>query len=66
MIWYSRLRGIRKIEEKNKERKKETADTYVYIYHILYIIAETERKWVPTIKEVVTNKITTYLKFRHI
>ena len=35
-------------------------------YHILYIIAEAERKRVPTIKEVVTNKITTYLKFRHI
>ena len=24
--------------------------------HILYIIAEAERKWIPTIKEVVTNR----------
>ena len=27
---------------------------YTYIY--IYIIAETERKWIPTIKEVVTNR----------
>ena len=26
------------------------------INHILYIIAEAERKWIPTIKEVVTNR----------
>ena len=25
-------------------------------YHILYIIAEAERKLIPTIKEVVTNR----------
>ena len=35
-------------------------------YHILYIIAEAERKQIPTIKEVLTNKITAYLKFRHV
>ena len=33
---------------------------YIYIsyiiYHILYIIAEAKRKWIPTIKEVVTNR----------
>ena len=28
---------------------------YIYI-HILYLIAEAERKLVPTIKEVVTNR----------
>ena len=31
-----------------------------------YIIAEAERKWIPTIKEVLTNRITAYLKFRHV
>ena len=36
----------------------------IYIY--IYIIAEAERKWIPTIKEVLTNKITAYLKFRHV
>ena len=34
--------------------------------HILYIIAEAERKWIPTIKEVLTNRIIAYLKFRHV
>ena len=32
----------------------------------IYIIAEVERKWVPIIKEVLTNKISGYLKFIHI
>ena len=32
----------------------------------IYIIAEAEKKWIPTIKEVLTNRITAYLKFRHI
>ena len=35
-------------------------------YHILYIIAEAERKLIPTIKEVLTHRITAYLKFRHV
>ena len=30
---------------------------YIYIYIYIYIIAEVERKWIPTIKEVVTNRI---------
>ena len=32
----------------------------------VYIIAEAERKWIPTIKDVLTNRITAYLKFRHV
>ena len=28
----------------------------------IYIIAEAERKWIPTIKEVVTNRKSVYLK----
>ena len=32
----------------------------------IYIIAEAKRKWIPTIKEVLTNKIIAYLKFRHV
>ena len=36
----------------------------IYIY--IYIIAEAKRKWIPTIKEVLTNKIIAYLKFRHV
>ena len=35
-------------------------------HHILYIIAEAERKLIPTIKEVLTNRIIAYLKFRHV
>ena len=27
---------------------------YIYIYIYIYIIAEAERKWVPTIKDVLT------------
>ena len=34
--------------------------------HILYIIAEAERKWIPTIKAVLTNRIIVYLKSRHV
>ena len=33
---------------------------------ILYIIAEAKRKLVPTIKEVLTNRTTDCLKFRHV
>ena len=40
--------------------------TNQYQYHILYIIAEAERKLIPTIKEVLTNRISAYLKFRHV
>ena len=32
----------------------------------IYIIVEAERKWVPTTKEMVTNKKSVYPKFRHI
>ena len=45
---------------------------YIYIYIsisisiYIYIISEVERKWVPIIKEVLTNKISGYLKFIHI
>ena len=38
----------------------------IYIYHILYIIAEAERKLIPTFKKVLTNRISAYLKFRHV
>ena len=36
------------------------------INQYIYIIAEAKRKWIPTIKEVLTNKIIAYLKFRHV
>ena len=36
-----------------------------YLFYI-YIIAEAERKWVPRIKEVMTNRKNPYLKFRHV
>ena len=39
-------------------------EKYIYIY--IYIIAEVERKWIPTIKEALTNRITAYLKFRRV
>ena len=32
-------------------------------YHILYIIAEAERKWIPTFKEVFTNRKKDPLKY---
>ena len=41
-------------------------DFRVHLYHILYIIVEAKRKLIPTIKEVLTNRITVYLKFRHV
>ena len=34
--------------------------------HILYIIAEAERKLIPTIKDMLTNRIIAYLKFKHV
>ena len=37
-----------------------------YQYHILYIIAKIEKKLIPIIKEVLTHRITAYLKFRHV
>ena len=36
---------------------------YIYIYHILYIIAEAERKWMPTFKEELTNRKKDPLKY---
>ena len=35
-------------------------------YHILYIIAVVKRKWVPTIKVVLKNRIRGYLKLKHV
>ena len=32
----------------------------------IYIKAEAERKWVPKIKEVMTNRKSPYLKFKHV
>ena len=43
--------------------KKKKNSTSIYIF---YIIAKAERKWIPTIKEVLTNRKSGYLKFRHI
>ena len=34
--------------------------------HIIYIIVEDKRKWILTIKVVLINRITAYLKFRHV
>ena len=39
----------------------ENNEQSIYIY--IYIIAETERKWIPTIKEVVTNRKKNPLKY---
>ena len=39
---------------------------YYLLYHILYIIAEAERKWAPTIKDVLTNKKKDPLKYCHV
>ena len=39
---------------------------YISSHHMLYIIAEAERKQIPTIKVVLTNRMTVYLKFRHV
>ena len=36
------------------------------LYHILYIIAEVERKLIPTIKEVLPYRKNVYLKFSHV
>ena len=38
----------------------------VYIYIYIYIIAEAKIKWIPTIKEVLTNRIIAHLKFRYV
>ena len=35
-------------------------------YHILYIIAEAERKLIPTIKEVLPCRKIAYLKLSHV
>ena len=48
------------------ESRRESSNIYIYIYIYIYIIAEVERKWIPTIKEVLTNRKIDYLKFRHI
>ena len=59
--------GLRQLPKWPKERAdSELKLSFLSSYHILYIIAEAERKWVPTIKEVVTNRKNTYLKFRHV
>ena len=34
--------------------------------NFILIIAEVERKWISIIKEVLTNRIIAYLKFRHV
>ena len=39
---------------------------HLYIYIYKYIIAEAKRKWIPTIKAVVTNRISAYPKFRYV
>ena len=39
---------------------------YILLYIYIYIIAEAEKKLIPTIKEVLTNKISAYLKFRQV
>ena len=41
---------------------------YIYIisYTILYIITETKRKLIPTIKEVLPCRKSIYLKFSHV
>ena len=39
----------------------QSINIYIYIYN-----SKAKRKWIPTIKEVLTNKITAYLKFRHV
>ena len=50
------------------EKTMNNLYTYIYIYisyiiyHILYIIAEAKRKWIPTIKEVVTNRKKDHFK----
>ena len=41
-----------KIRNPNRESPLNNS---IYIY--IYILAEAERKWVPTIKEVLTNRI---------
>ena len=46
--------------------KNYLANIQMWKLLILYIIAEAERKWVPTIKEVVTNKKKDPLKCCHI
>ena len=50
-----------KIRNPNRESPLNNS---IYIY--IYILAEAERKWVPTIKEALTNKIIAYLKFKHV
>ena len=39
---------------------------YIYIYIYIYKIAKAERKWIPTIKEVVTNRKKGPLKCCHV
>ena len=35
-------------------------------YKLVYIIAEAERKWIPTIKDALTNRIIAYLEFKRV
>ena len=42
--------------KKEKNTEQVVNNIYMYIYMYIYIIAETKRKWIPTIKEVVTNR----------
>ena len=48
---------------KNIYKKKRKV---FFLNHILYIIAEAERKLIPTIKEVVTNRKKDPLKCCHV
>ena len=60
-------------KRKNEEAKLHAncegtnkSSIYIYTHDILYIIAELKRKWIPTIKAVLTNRIIAYLKFKHV
>ena len=48
---------------KNIYKKKRKV---FFLNHILYIIAKVERKWIPTIKEVMTNGKKDPLKCCHV
>ena len=70
---------LKKVKKLNQKKNMETYQTlvvhndsvflphiYIYIYILLYIIVEAERKLIPTIKKALTNRITAYLKFKHV
>ena len=54
LLKYRGIRAFLNLKIRNPNRESPLNNS-IYIY--IYILAEAERKWVPTIKEALTNRI---------